>query len=225
MKRDDTKDMTNEEYFEALKIINVSFVELRSKGILLVKDIVGENLTQDDLFFCSALDRCLHLMDGLAPMLKARNLTCSGAIVRMQMDNCMRTYAAFIAADKEAVINCLIRGTPIRKEKDEKGNRMTDGYLKDEITKIDRTFNQVYDQASGYIHLSEKAFYQTVNEIDDDGKLTIQVGSELPEKRNAPLLECAEAFTHFIILHYKMLTAVAESKQRFDKAQNQCKII
>ena len=161
-------------------------------------------------------------------MLKARNLTCSGAIVRMQMDNCMRTYAAFIAADKEAVINCLIRGTlswSIRKEKDEKGNKMTDGYLKEEITKIDRTFIQVYDQASGYIHLSEKAFFQTVNEIDDGGKLTIQVGNELPEKRNAPLLECAEAFTHFIILHYKMLTAVAESKQRFDKAQNQCKII
>ena len=37
-------------------------------------------------------------------MLKERNLTCAGVLLRMQMDNCMRTYAAFIAEDKKAIV-------------------------------------------------------------------------------------------------------------------------
>ena len=88
-----------------------------------------------------------------------------------------------------------------------------------ELSKIEPSFGQVYDQASGYIHLSEKAFYQTVTDIDDNGKLTLQVGHQLPEKRNDPLLEGASAFTHYVVLHYKMLNAVCESKVRFDTEQ------
>lgn len=182
----------------------------------MARGIIGENLTKDDLFFCATLDRCLHLMDGLSIMLRERNLTCAGPVLRLQMDNCMRTYAAFIAEDKDAVTSCLIHGTPIKQLKDVNGKKMTDWYLKEQITKIDASFGQVYEQASGYIHLSEKAFYQTVTDIDDDGLLTLQVGHPLPEKRNDPLLECADAFIHFVILHYKMLDAAHKSKERFD---------
>ena len=213
--------MSNDEYFVELDNKTESLQELRRQGIELAKGIVGENLTKDDLFFCAALDRCLHLMDGFLIMLRERNLTCAGPILRLQMDNCMRTYAAFIAADKDAVTSSLIHGTPIKEFKDETGKKMTDGHLKDELTKIDASFAQVYDQASGYVHLSEKAFYQAVTEIDDDGRLTLQVGASLPERRNAPLLECADAFIHFVVLHYKMLNAVRESKNRFDAEQKE----
>lgn len=195
--------------------------ELRSQGIKLAQGIIGENLTKEDLFFCASLDRCLHLMDGFVVMLRERNLTCAGALLRLQMDNCMRTYAAFIAEDRNAVTDCLIHGTPIKHLVDKHGKKMADWYLKEELTKIEPSFGQVYDQASGYIHLSEKAFYQTVTDIDDDGKLTLQVGHQLPEKRNAPLLEGASAFTYYVVLHYKMLNAVCESKARFD-AEQQC---
>lgn len=208
--------MTNDEYFVELDNKADSLQKLRRQGIELAKGIIGENLTKDDLFFCATLDRCLHLMDGFLLMLRERNLTCAGPILRLQMDNCMRTYAAFIAEDRNAVTSSLIYGTPIKQFKDETGKKMTDWYLKDEITKIDASFAQIYEQASGYVHLSEKAFYQTVTEIDDDGLLTLQVGHPLPEKRNDPLLECADAFIHFVILHYKMLDAVRESKVRFD---------
>ena len=110
------------------------------------------------------------------------------------------------------VIDYLIYGTPIKNERDISGKRMTDGYLKEEMTKIDSRFGNVYDQASGYIHLSEKAFYQTVTGIDNDGKITLQIGPPLPEKRNDPLLECADAFCHYVKLHYRMIDAVEETK-------------
>ena len=132
--------MTNEEYYEKLGLFIEDLQLLRVEGIKIAKGIIGETLTKDDLFFCSSLDRCLHLLDGIVVLLQKRNLTCAGAILRLQMDNCMRTYAAFIASDRNKVVDCLIYGSPIKKEKDVHGNRMTDGYLKDEITKMDNGF-------------------------------------------------------------------------------------
>ena len=211
--------MNNEEYYIVLDNYIMSLQELKNEGVSIAKGIIGENLTKDDLFFCATLDRCLHLIDGIIGLLKERNLTCAGAILRLQMDNCMRTYAAFIAGDRMKVVDCLINGTPIKNEKDVNGKKMIDCYLKDEVTKIDSRFGNVYKQASSYIHLSEKAFYQTVAGLDDDWKMTIQIGQALPEERNDTLLECADAFSHFVKLHYRMLDAVVESKKKFDAKQ------
>lgn len=132
----------------------------------------------------------------------------------------MRTYAAFIAEDRNAVIRCILDGTPIKSLKDAKGNKMLDGYLKDEVAKIDPIFSKIYNNASGYVHLSEKAFYQTVD-FCDNYEIGIQIGQPIPEKRNALLLEAAAAYIHFVNLHFKMLQAVVESKQRFDASQTE----
>lgn len=216
--------MNNEAYSITLDEYENALNKLRAQGINIAKGIIGENLTKYDLFFCASLDRCLRLIDGMISMLKDRNLTCAGALLRLQMDNCLRTYAAFIAADKEKVIDCIISGNPIKNEKDNTGQKMTDGHLKDEISKIDSKFAQVYDQASGFIHLSSKAFYQTVAEIGDNYSISFQIGHALPEKRNVSLLECANAFAHFVKLHYRMLGAVGESKRCFDQEQRDNKL-
>lgn len=207
--------MTNEEYSVALISRIEQLQKLRKIAVSIALGIIGETLCTDDLFFCSSVDRCIRLIDGVIPMLQNRNLTCIGVLLRIQMDNCMRTYAAFIAEDRNAVIQCILDGTPIKNLRDIHGNKMFDGYLKDEIAKIDPVFSTVYDNASGYIHLSERAFYQTVNSCDNYG-IGIQIGHPLPEKRNAPLLEAADAYIHFINLHFEMLQAVVESKQHFD---------
>ena len=190
-------------------------MELRKQGISLAKGIIGETLFKEDLFFCASADRSLNLIDGFADMLRKRNLTCVGALLRLQMDNCMRSYAAFIAKDKEAVIDCIIDGNPINKQVSKDGTKMTDGYLKGELSKIDTRFADVYNQASGYIHLSAKAFYQTIVKVENNS-IEWQVGIELPEKRNPVLIEAADAFIHFVKLHFRMLEAVAKSKERFD---------
>ena len=212
--------MTNEEYMVALAPYIEQLKKLRKEAISIAAGIIGQTLCSDDLFFCASVDRCVRLIDGLIPMLQDRNLTCVGVLLRMQMDNCMRTYAAFIAEDRNAVIQCILDGTPVKKLKDSKGNLMFDGYLKDEVAKMDPIFSTVYDNASGYVHLSEKAFYQTVDSCDNYG-IGIQIGQPLPEKRNTPLLEAADAHIRFVNLHFKMLQAVVESKQRFDAAQTE----
>lgn len=212
--------MTNEEYSIALASRIEQLQTLRKNAVTIAAGIIGESLCMEDLFFCASVDRCMRLIDGFIPMLQDRNLTCAGVLLRMQMDNCMRTYAAFIAEDRDAAVQCVIDGNPIKNLKDTNGKKMTDGHLKDEITKIDSVFSKVYDNASGYVHLSEKAFYQTVEKCADN-KLEFQIGQPLPEKRNDPLLESADAYIHFVKLHFKMLQAVVESKERFDAAQSE----
>ena len=194
--------------------------ELRKKAVSIATGIIGETLCTDDLFFCASVDRCIRLIDGLIPMLRDRNLTCVGVLLRTQMDNCMRTYDAFIAKDRNAVIRCILDGTRINSLEDTNGNKMRDGYLKDEVAKIDPIFSVIYDNASGYVHLSEKAFYQTVDSCEDCG-MGIQIGEPLPEKRNEALLEATADYIHFVNLHFKMLQAVVESKQRFDASQSE----
>ena len=195
--------MTNEEYFVQLEPALAALAELRSQAIKLAASMIGETFFSEDLFFGAAADRCIRLLDGFCLMLKERNLTCAGVLLRMQMDNCMRTYAAFIAEDKKAVVDCILNGDPIKN-------------LKDKVTELDKQFAGVYDQASGYVHLSEKAFFQTVEKVEDGGKICFNYGHPLPEKRNDPLLESAAAYIHFVKLQFYMLQAVADSKQRYD---------
>lgn len=93
---------------------------------------------------------------------------------------------------------------------------LSDGYLKKRITRdLDSQFSQVYDQASGYIHLSSKAFYQMILQVKDS-TINFQIGISLPEKMNPVLIEAANAYIHFVKLHQTMLFAVAESKRRTD---------
>ena len=207
--------MTNEEYFDILSPKIAELQMLRETGKSIAAGIIGKSLLKEGFFFCTATDRCMHLIDGLSSMLQERNLTCAGALLRLQLDNCMRTYAAFIADDKNAVIDCIISGNRINKQKSTDGKNLSDANLRSALSKIDSRFSNVYNQASGFIHLSEKAFYQTVVRCEDSS-IEFQIGGTLPEKRNPVLIECADAFIHFTKLHFKMLTAVAESKTYFD---------
>lgn len=209
--------MTNNEYEADLELRGKALADLRKEAISIAKGIIGKSLFKEDFYFCASLDRCMRLIDGFIPMMVARNLSCVGALLRVQMDNCMRTYAAFIAKDKQAVIDCIISGERIDKQVDINGKQLRDGYLKHELSKIDPKFERVYNQASGFIHLSSAAFYQTVVGLDDY-MIEFLVGSELPEDKNTVLLEGADAFIHFVKLHFKMLYAVVESKQRADAA-------
>ena len=67
----------------------------------------------------------------------------------------MRTYAAFIAKDKDAVVDCVIHGRKISDQPDIDGKRMTDAHLKKKMVEFNASFPDVYNQASGYIHFSD----------------------------------------------------------------------
>ncbi|MDD6237112.1 MAG: hypothetical protein PUB00_07000 [Clostridiales bacterium] len=207
--------MDNATYYKELETRVAVIRELRRQCPSFAKGIIGETLFKEDLFFCAALDRNVQLSEGFIKLLQQRNLSCVGALLRMQMDNCMRTYAAFIAANKDAVIDCIIHGKKIRDLADIDGKKMTDAHLKKKMSAFNTSFPDVYDKASGYVHFSDMAFYQTVVSCNDN-IIEWQIGQALQERFNPLLLEAADAFIHFTKIHYKMLQAVVDSKQRYD---------
>lgn len=209
--------MTNDEYLHEIVPKVETLTTLSIEALSLCQGIIGRSLTKEDFYFSASANRCINLITGFIDMLKTRNLTCAGILLRMQMDNCMRTYAVFIAEDYDAVVECIIQGGKVSNYKDKSGKKMSDGHLKNEISKMDSIFADVYDQASGYVHLSEKAFYQMVASCENN-KINLYAGPNLLERHNPILIEAAEAFIHFVKLHFKMLKAVAESKEQFDAA-------
>ena len=95
---------------------------------------------------------------------------------------------------------------------------MSDKLLKDGLTQYDNQFAVVYDNTSGYIHYSEKSFYQSVSALDGNKfHISIQISKEPAEKVNDALCECAEAFIHFTDLFTKMMYGAAISKAKLDK--------
>ena len=208
--------MNNEEYYYLLDKRFRKLKELREAAKTVAAGIIGNTLYKEDLFFTSALDRSVALLDGIVNMLKERNLSCVGILVRSQIDNCMRIFAAFIAEDKTAFMDGFIQGKKISDFKNDRGNKMKDVVLRERLEAYDSQISEVYKKSSGYIHLSEMAFYSSVC-AKDNCHIEFSVGLPIREEANEILLEGADAFIHYTLLEHRLLWAVVESKQRVDK--------
>ncbi len=208
--------MNNEEYNDSLRERLHKLRELREVAKCLAKGIIGNTLYKEDLFFTSALNRSVALLDGMVDMLKTRNLTCVGILVRSQIDNCMRIFAAFIAEDKTAFVEGFLGGKKISDFKDDRGNKMKDVVLRERLEAYDSRISDVYKKSSGYIHLSDVAFYTSVW-AKDNHQIEFSVGLPVREEANNILLEGSDAFIHYTLLEYRLLQAVVESKKWVDE--------
>ena len=195
--------MTNDEYFNEIETYFIKLREYREKSKSIAAGIIGENLTEDDLFFISALNRRVQFIDGIMNLLRTRNLTCTGIIVRTQLDNLMRVFAAFISEDRRSFIKETLSGTPIRNMKDNQNEKMTDANLKKRMSKYYPEIEEIYNKSSGYVHLSEVAFHEAF----------------WTEKLNPILIECAVVFCHFTEIEYDFYQKIIDSKKVFDNKQ------
>lgn len=207
--------MTNAEYNTVIAKyvdeLNTFFDVAKKSGI----GVIGENLLAVDLCFCAMLDRSVKLTDGFISMLKTRNLTCAGALLRLQMDNCMRLFAIYTAKSEKEIVDCVMKGECIDKLYDKSDKRMTDKHLKEQLEQFDPKFADVYNQASGFIHFSEKSYFQSVS-AEGNFRISCQISKETPEKANNALIECAQAYINFSLLFLRLMNSAVDSKKRFD---------
>ena len=82
-------------YQEWLSTTKISFKNARKTGIQLAANVIGQTLIEDDFYILSLIDKCIRLIDGFLDMLDSRNLTCAGVLLRIQIDNCLRTYVSY----------------------------------------------------------------------------------------------------------------------------------
>lgn len=206
----------NEDYFEELDKKLCRFKSLRAEAVELSKGIIGDNLLLEDQFFTSALGKIVDVLDGLSIMLRERNVSCSGVLLRVQLDNLMRVFAAFISEDRKKFISSFLEGTPINKLKDNDGRLMTDGQLRRRLTLYCPKIDKVYKEMSGFVHLSASAYEKTWWLIQDN-VINVAIGISAREDLNPKLLEIADAFIYFVELEFELFDKVVVSKSVADE--------
>lgn len=115
-----------------------------------------------DLFVLSALNRSISLLKGLINLIKSKNYICAMPLIRLQLDNGLRLFAGTLVKDPHEFAVKVMEGVYINKQKDSSNNLMRDYYLVNKISGIYPWFKDLYSQTSGYIHFSDKHFWNAI---------------------------------------------------------------
>ncbi|MEB1349791.1 hypothetical protein VDP57_21160 [Xanthomonas campestris pv. campestris] len=165
----------------------------------------GASLFILDFIICGAIKRTLSLGHGLLSMIEARNITCSRALVRMQIDTVSRLLAYTYVSDPEEVAKAVIEGTPLKRFKSQDGKPLRDDYLIDRMTETHDWVRTAYNFTSGDVHFSEKQFFASVTSLEDDeggrsiGMMLSQFDTHYPEFSWSEMAACFSELCEILI--------------------------
>lgn len=172
MSNTDTVTRDNWKSVEPVVDILHEISQLSESMVGLCKEILSARrgkLYATDMFITSAANRIISSCKGFLLMIEYDNYLCAGAIVRMQLDNCLRLYATVLVNDVEEFCKKVLDGQRIDKLVSKDGKKLTDRFLCDELSRIYPKVKDIYEHSSGYIHLSKNHY----DAIHDDGQIAI----------------------------------------------------
>jgi hypothetical protein len=163
----------------------------------------GSALYKLDLLAIAVLDRSLALLRGFCDLVEGRNMIAAAPLLRCQMDNGLRFFAATLVDNPHDFALKVHTGNPINKQKDRSGKSLTDSYLAQQLTAKVPWVKSLYHQASGYVHLSEQHMVNSIGIPDDDGMTTIKItghdGSVWTEDRYLEAIEAMDSSTRLVL--------------------------
>lgn len=131
-----------------------------------------------DLFISDIVNRAISLIHGYILLAKEKNYISAVPLIRIQLDNCLRFYASTLVSNYDEFFKKYLGGEHIREIKDSNGKKMTDTYLVKQLDKniMPGVYN-VYDNTSGFIHLSSKhSFLHTETNKEANRTINIKIG-------------------------------------------------
>jgi hypothetical protein len=142
----------------------------------------------------AALNRSLSNISAFTQLVRAKNYLVAASLVRLQLDTFLRFFASYLVGNPHEFATSVLAGAEVRKLKDRSGVLMTDRYLVDSVVSEFPWVPSVYKATSGFIHLSDKHVYSAIQSVDDDGKLSMLIGSD-PDRFPSELwVEMADGF-------------------------------
>jgi hypothetical protein len=165
-----------------------------------------------DMFAWMVLKRSISLVYGFVALIRAKNFISAAPLVRLQIDNILRFHAAFLVADSNEFIHKVLSGTPVRELRDKDNRRMTDAYLAQKLLSEYPWIQEMYRKTSGYIHLSEEHFFNTVRACGKgEGAVEAYIG---PDDQMVSSRIYSEAVETMILVTHSLLTYMAEWVQK-----------
>jgi len=171
-----------------------------------------------DLLAVAAINRSANLHSGFTILMQKKNFLAAAPLLRLQLDNCLRFYAASLVSNPHEFALAVFGGTPVRKLKSRDGKLLRDDYLVTEFSKLHAWVAGVYKHSSGYIHLSEKHFFDAIKKkegVENVLSLKIGPGSEhIPDSTYAEVINTfSEATKVFLgLIHQWTETKNSNSK-------------
>lgn len=181
---------------------------LEQRHLLLSKQMLqadGGKLFAVDLYAVGSIKRSMAHYKGFVTLIKTKNLTCAGGIIRMQLDTLLRFYAVFLVDDPHAFASSVMGGKPVNKHTDRDGELMHDAYLVKRLSKEYPWIKNVYKETSGYVHFSFKHIFSAVRHLEEeDRKIHFMISAEDVERAEKYYDEAVDAFGNIteIFLHY-----------------------
>lgn len=161
-----------------------------------------------DIFTLATINRSLNLLVPFCDLIKEKNIIAAAPLIRLQLDNVLRFYAAFIVDDPHDFAMKVINGKQVKHLKDKSGKKMSDCYLYEQLSKVEKKewIRNVYKTTSGFIHLSERHIFTSFSAKDEEaGVITAKIAlgeHDIDDKR---FIEAIEAFTHITELLIKYI--------------------
>lgn len=129
-----------------------------------------------DLLLWSTSNRSMCLLKGFIELIESKNYICAVPLIRLQLDNGLRLFAGTLVKDPHEFSIRIMKGIPVNKQKDISNNLMTDKYLVQEISKKYPWISELYNHLSGYIHLSEKHYWNAIQvNKEKDGSFIMKI--------------------------------------------------
>lgn len=151
----------------------INYTELKKKHIGIGKSIITANagaLYHVDFLAIASLNRSLCLSKAFCELLKQKNFIAAAPLLRLQLDNALRFFALTLVRKPHDFVMDVFQGKPICKMKDKDDQLMRDAYLVAKLNNVHPWVEKVYENTSGYIHLSEKHIFHAIENKSYDDK-------------------------------------------------------
>ena len=114
---------------------------------------VGEELMADFVVLISILRRAVDLNNAFNILADSKNYIAAAPLLRLQLDNMLYSYARSIATNDNDFLVGFMNGSNWKEIIDKDGNKLTDDYLLELISKRFGTdeFKRIYKESSNFV--------------------------------------------------------------------------
>lgn len=179
----------------------------------------GGALYPVDLLVLSTLNRSLCLLKGFISLIEDKNFVAAAPLIRLQLDNSLRLSAGTLVDDPHQFAMKILEGVPVRKQQDRSRKLMTDRYLVEKLPKQFAWAQQLYNGTSGYVHLSEKHFFNAIKASEEEDKFTIKISDIDEFVPDALYIEAIEAFKASTDMLFDYVNGWAYTKDNPEEAE------
>jgi len=115
-----------------------------------------------DILAVTTLNRSLCLLKGFTELIHSQNFIAAAPLIRLQLDNGLRFSAATLVNDPHEFAMNVLKGIPVKDQKDTSNQKMRDFYLVQKLSQRYSWIEDLYKNTSGYVHLSEKHIWNAI---------------------------------------------------------------